>query len=154
MSVVSRSPGRALASAEHLVEILGAETALFAELAELAAEQREALAEMDAALLERLAGRVETQATRFELLEKERERLEALNPAPQGDAIEQARAMAVEALRGLLREGAVSATVLNRLADTVAARRAAVASLFGASYLADGREAGWRVQGASLSAEG
>ena len=121
-------------------------------MAELAREHRKALARMETEVLEGIADRAETLATRFRLLEEERVRLEA--SGSDGEAVVRARESAAQSLQQLLREGAVSGVVLNRLADTVAARNAAVASLFGSTYLANGRQAGWRVQGSSLSAEG
>ncbi len=139
--------------ARALIGILQAQAKVFEELAQLASDQKIALARMESDRLDAFTVRAETLETRFRLLEEERQRLEA-EPGEGGSAVEEARATAGGALRALLREGAVAGTVLTRLADTVAARKAAVASLFGSTYLANGRQAGWRIQGSSLSVEG
>lgn len=139
--------------ARALIGILQAQALVFEELAQLASDQKRALARMEFDRLDAFAVRAETLETRFRLLEEERQHLEA-EPGLGGSAVEEARAAAGSALRALLREGAVAGTVLTRLADTVAARKAAVASLFGSTYLANGRQAGWRIQGSSLSVEG
>ncbi len=121
-----------------LADLLKAETALFAELAELAGRQRAALLGADEARLQTLAAQAETLATRFRLLEDERARLETPDIAHE-PAVERARSTLVSALGRLLRESSVSGIVLARLEDTVAARRAAVGGLFGTTYLPDGR---------------
>lgn len=133
--------------------ILEAQAHLFGELAELAKNQRRALLAADQAALEDMSVRAETLATRFRLLEDERSRLEQEQPQPQGSIVDRARERARKALAHLLEEVAVSATVLERWGDTVAARQVAVWSLFGAAYLPTGRIAG-APAGVRLSAEG
>ncbi|HHN74036.1 MAG TPA: hypothetical protein ENK10_02280 [Acidobacteria bacterium] len=146
-SAARQDPSRALAA------ILDGERAVFDDLAELARAFRRALTDADARSLDRLADRAQTLATQFEMLEVERMRLEAQQIDETGE-VGRAREAFALSLQRLLREGAVSGTVLDRLADTAEARRAAVAGLFGSAYLADGRSAPWRIQGAGLSREG
>lgn len=153
MSVPRPSSTDADVLSRQLGAILDGQRELFEELAGLAREFRGALTDADAAKLTLLGDRAETLATQFHLLEAERTRLEECLAEPS-EPVERARAALLEALRILLREGAVSGTVLDRLTDTAAARQAAVATLFGSAYLANGRSAPWRVQGAGLSAEG
>ncbi len=136
-----------------LVGILEAQHGVFRELIELTREQRRALLDTEVEQLETLNAKAETLATRFRMLEDERRRL--MERGQQiGSNAEQSLDALKETLKVLLREGAVSEMVLDRLADTVAARQGAVASLFGSTYLADGSQAGLRVQGSALSAEG
>ena len=142
-------PGRE----DALLGILRAEAELFAELGSLAVSLRKALLEPDPEAAECAAAQAETLVARFELLERERTRLDSAGEitGPRADA---ARREVAGALDDLLQASAVSGFTLSRLEDTVAARRAAVASLLGATYLADGRGAGWRATGVALSAEG
>jgi hypothetical protein len=137
-----------------LIDILAAQEGVLDELGDLAVELRRALLEPDPEAAEAAAGRAETLVARFELLERERARLEADGGGPAGEEVEQGRRRVARSLHRMLHEGAVSGFTLTRLEDTVAARRAAVASMLGATYLADGRSAGWRATGVSLSAEG
>jgi len=153
VSSLRPSPTGSAGSSRRLGAILDGQRELFEELAGLAREFRKALTDADADTLTLLGDRAETLATQFHLLEVERIRLEECLAEPS-EHVERARSALLEALRTLLREGAVSGTVLDRLTDTAAARQAAVATLFGSAYLADGRSAPWRVQGAGLSAEG
>lgn len=138
-----------------LIEILGAQAEVLDELGDLAVDLRQALLEPDPDAAETAAGRAETLVARFELLERERERLEStVGDGLDGAGLAEGRRRVAQALHRMLREGAVSGFTLTRLEDTVAARRAAVASMLGTTYLADGRSAGWRATGVSLSAEG
>lgn len=149
--MTSAAPSTSLAA---LVSLLDAEAEVFRQLGGLTGEFRAALTDADVDRLNALGDRAETLATQFRMIESERSRVEQELGESGAPALEAARGRLLEALRGLLRQGAVSGTVLDRLADTAAARQAAVAGLFGASYLADGSSAPWRVRGASLSAEG
>jgi hypothetical protein len=137
--------------------VLEAEAALFQELAELMPVQRQALLDGDRAALEESSSLADTLATRFRMLEQERVRLESESGgdllASPDEIVRVARARLLTALQGLMRDGAVNGTLLARLGDTVAARQAAVASLFGSAYLADGRPAALRASGVSLSKE-
>ncbi|MDQ7088977.1 MAG: hypothetical protein Q9Q13_14475 [Acidobacteriota bacterium] len=126
---------------------------MFDGLAELAQAFRAALTDADAQRLDRLADRAQTLATQFEMLEVERNRLE-VQGIEETREVSRAREAFALSLQRLLREGAVGGAILDRLADTAEARRAAVAGLFGSAYLADGRSAPWRIQGAGLSREG
>ena len=118
MTAPSDSPGAAGSRSTALVAILRAEEALFRELAGLTGEQRVALLDQDLPRLEKLAGKAETLATRFQLLDEERARLESEGTA-SGPELDSARADLVEALRALLREGAVSGSVLDYSVDDV-----------------------------------
>lgn len=135
-----------------LADLLYAEAAVFTELADLAVQQRQALLRGDEARIETLAARAATLATRFRLLEDERVRVEPAGGVVPGT--ETAREALVAALGRLLRETAVSRTVLERLGDTVSARLAAVGGLFGNTYLPSGRTLPTRPAGRSLCAEG
>lgn len=138
--------------------VIEAQAAVFEELAALMPEQRRGLLDGDRDAVERCAALAETLATRFQLLEKERARLasEAGDDAPTTDdePLSAARARLMAALEALMKDGAVNGTLLARLGDSVMARQAAIASLFGAAYLSDGRAAGMPSAGLSLSKEG
>jgi hypothetical protein len=133
---------------------VAAQADVLEELAELAVEVRRAMLEPDPEAAEAAAGRAETLVARFELLERERVRLEQAMETGEPPGLAPARHRVEKALSRMLHEGTVSGFTLQRLEDTVEARRAAVASTLGATYMADGRSAGWRAAGVSLSAKG
>ena len=144
--------------AERLAAILRAQAVLFDELAELSRRQRAALLDADVRLLEESTLLAEEIATRFRLLEDERQNVERIRPADQLATESAATAAALtrsrEALARLVHEDAVSTSVAARLGDSVDARHAAIASMFGATYLADGTQAALRAPGLSISREG
>ncbi len=145
-------------SSVRIAAVIEAEAAVFEELAALMPLQRRALLDADRDEVERCVACAETLATRFRLLEQERARLES----EAGDArveetdgpIVDARGRLLAALEHLMKDGAINSTLLARLGDSVMARQAAIASLFGATYLADGRTAEMPSTGLSLSKEG
>lgn len=137
-----------------LAGVVTAQAQVLEELVELAGEVRRAMLEPDPEAAESAAARAETLVTRFELLERERSRIEEAAPRQETAEMRAARRRVEDALGAMLREGAVAGFTRQRLEDTVAARRAAVASLLGATYMADGRSAGWRAAGVSLCAKG
>ena len=142
------------AGPDGLTGVVAAQAEVLEELAELAVEVRRAMLEPDPEAAEAAAGRAETLVARFELLERERTRLEEAATGGDSPGLEAARQRVEQALGRMLHQGAVSGFTLQRLEDTVEARRAAVASMLGATYMADGRSAGWRAAGVSLSAKG
>lgn len=137
-----------------LAGLLEAQATLFGELAELVVQQRRALLAAEEDHLLDLAGKAENLATRFRLLETERGRLEADSKTEDGPEMKRARHRFQEAFGRLLRETAVSGTVLERLGDTVAARQALVGSLFAMTYLPNGRPARVAAGSSALCMEG
>jgi len=148
------SPDPRLSAAERLAGVLEAEAALFREFAAQADLQRRALLAGDVATLERLADRADALALRFRLLEEERGRLEGEVGDGTSPRLARARDEARRELVVLLREAAVSGTVLDRLGDTFGVRAAAVSGICGTTYLPDGRARESASPGERLSAEG
>ncbi len=148
------SPDPRLSAPERLAAVLEAEAELFREFATQADEQRRALLAGDVAALERLADRADALALRFRMLEEQRGRLEAEVDGDPPPRLARAWDEARRALVGLLREAAVSGTVLDRLGDTFGVRAAAVSGICGTTYLPDGRPREAAAAGGNLSAEG
>ncbi len=148
------SPDPRLPAAERLATVLEAEAELFREFAARAAEQRRALLAADADALDRLADRADALALRFRMLEEQRGRLEAVVEGDGSPRLGRAREEARRALVFLLREAAISGTVLDRVGDTFGVRAAAVSGACGTTYLPDGRAREEASPGGRLSAEG
>ena len=152
------SPSARSDTSIRIAAVIEAEAAVFEELAALMPVQRRALLDADHDEVQRCAACAETLATRFRFLEQERVRLEPEegneSSTSEDGPLADARARLMAALESLMKDGAVNGTLLARLGDSVLARQAVIASLFGAAYLSDGRAAVMPSTGLSLSKEG